>query len=86
MIKDAPVFISDDEVKLMPILNHIKKMGKQISKQSLSYFNEEDDVDMFVGIEGDIKNDCTIPLDEIMVNGKHRLTLKIKQPENKNDR
>ena len=40
---------------------------------------EEDEMDVYVGIEGvNIKPDSSIALEEILVNGKYRLTLNIK--------
>ena len=66
---------------LVPILDHVKYLGKHVSKQSVSYFSEEDEMDVYVGIEGvNIRTDATISLDEMLVNGKYRLTLNIKTP------
>ena len=64
---------------LVPILEHIKYLGKSITRQSVSYYSEEDEMDVYVGIEGvNIKPDSSIALEEILVNGKYRLTLNIK--------
>lgn len=65
----------------MPILNHIKYLGKPISKQSVSYFSEEDQMDVYVGIEGvSINNSKSISIDELKVDNKIKLTLNIKPP------
>lgn len=62
----------------MPILKHIKYLGKAIAFQSVSYYSEEDEMDVFVGIEGQtIKPSFSIPLEELNCNGKYKLTLKI---------
>jgi hypothetical protein len=52
LIKDVPLEFSGDKVLLLPILNHIKYLGKPIRGQSISYYSEEDEMDVYVGIEG----------------------------------
>jgi|DEB0MinimDraft_12_1074336.scaffolds.fasta_scaffold89373_2 hypothetical protein len=52
LIKDVPLEFEGEKVLLVPILNHIKYLGKPIAKQSISYFSEEDEMDVYVGIEG----------------------------------
>jgi len=64
----------------LPILNHIKYLGKPISGQSISYFSEEDEMDVFVGIEGTNITDQKIAIEEITCNGKLKLTLNVKTP------
>lgn len=51
---------------LVPILNHIKYLGKPIANQSVSYFSEEDEMDVYVGIEGtSISSSFGIPVEEL---------------------
>ena len=64
----------------MAILNHIKYLGKPISGQSISYYSEEDEMDVFVGIEGTNITDQKIDIEEITCNGKLKLTLNVKTP------
>ena len=82
MIKDAPLrFMASDSQKflLVPILEHIKYLGKPIQNQGISYFSEEDQMDVFVGIEGvNINQDEAISLDELGDVNKPKLTLNIK--------
>lgn len=54
---------------LKPILDYIKYLGKEISKRSVSYFSEEDECDVFVGIEGESIGDNTVISIEEMGNG-----------------
>lgn len=61
MIRDNPVrFQCEGQILLKPILEYIKYLGKDISKQSISYFSEEDQCDVFVGIEGESIGDNTV--------------------------
>ena len=81
MIKDVPLKFSGDKILLNPILNHIKFIGKPISGQSISYFSEEDEMDVYVGIEGaNISDDNSIAMEDITSNGKLKLTLNVKVP------
>ena len=52
LIRDVPLQFSGEQLLLLPILNHIKYLGKPISGQSISYYSEEDEMDVYVGIEG----------------------------------
>lgn len=72
--KDMPVKFQNQDVQagnilLKPILDYIKYLGKEISKQSISYFSEEDQCDVFVGIEGESIGDNTVISIEEMGNG-----------------
>ena len=78
LIKDVPIEFDDENVLLTPILKHIKYLGKPIAFQSVSYYSEEDEMDVFVGIEGQtIKPSFSIPLEELSSGGKYKLTIKI---------
>ena len=77
-----PIKFSGDKVHLLPILNHIKYLGKAISGQLISYYSEEDKMDVYVGIEGTNIKDQKIPMEEITSNGKLKLMLNVKQPQN----
>jgi hypothetical protein len=82
LIKDAPVQFAGRNLLLVPILNHIKYLGKPIAKQSVSYFSEEDQMDVYVGIEGvSISSAKSISIDELKVDNKIKLTLNIKAPQ-----
>ena len=82
MIRDAPLkFMNNDQsnILLLPILEHIKYLGKPIQNQGISYFSEEDQMDVYVGIEGvNIGHDATISLEELGDVNKPKLTLNIK--------
>jgi hypothetical protein len=77
----VPIEYAGDNVLLVPILNHIKYLGKPIAKQSISYFSEEDEMDVYVGIEGlNIRANYAISLDELQSNGKQpKLVLNVKE-------
>ena len=45
---------------LKPILDFIINMGKNISRKSISYYSEEDEDDVFAGIEGVSIDDTTV--------------------------
>jgi len=78
----VPIHFEGDKLLLVPILDHIKNLGKPIEHQSISYFSEEDELDVFVGIEGHgIKPSYGILPEELLVNGKYRLSLSIKKPQ-----
>jgi len=81
LIKDVPIEYAGDKVLLVPILNHIKYLGKPIARQSISYFSEEDEMDVYVGIEGvNIRPNYAISLDELASNGKQpKLILNVKE-------
>jgi len=80
-VKDVPLKFSGDKVLLNPILNYIKYIGKPISGQSISYFSEEDEMDVYVGIEGaNISDEKSIAMEDITCNGKLKLTLNVKVP------
>lgn len=80
IIKDVPLEFSGDKVFLLPILNHIKYLGKPISGQEISYWSEEDGMNVYVGIEGTNITDQKIAMEEITCNGKYKLTLNVKAP------
>lgn len=81
LVKDVPLKFSGDKVLLNPILNYIKYIGKPISGQSISYFSEEDEMDVYVGIEGaNISDEKSIAMEDITCNGKLKLTLNVKVP------
>lgn len=67
---------------LVPILNHIKYLGKPIANQSISYYSEEDEMDVYVGIEGvNINSQMSIPIEELKSGSTYKLTLHIKKPK-----
>jgi hypothetical protein len=85
LIKDVPLEYEGDQVLLVPILNHIKYLGKPITQQSISYFSEEDEMDVYVGIEGvNIPGHKSIPLEELKAGSNYKLTLNIKVPKEQN--
>jgi hypothetical protein len=66
IIKDAPLEFKDDTLLLVPILNHIKYLRKPIQNQSVSYYSEEDQLNVYVGIEGvNINLSYAIPVQEL---------------------
>ena len=79
-----PIEWSSDGILLVPILNHIKYLGKPIAGQSISYFSEEDEMDCFVGIEGqNIPSNKCMGVEEVTTSNKQlKLTLNIK-PQDK---
>lgn len=73
---------STGNILLKPILDYIKYLGKQISNQSISYFSEEDECDVFVGIEGaSIDDNKTISVDEMGNSSPLKLILNVKPPQ-----
>ena len=69
-------------ILIKPILEYIKNQGKPIHNQSISYFSEEDELDVFVGIEGySIDDTKSVALDELGTSNKVKLILKVKQPQ-----
>lgn len=82
LIKDVPLKYDGSNVLLVPILDHIKKLGKPIVSHSISYYSEEDEMDVFVGIEGkSIPLDYSIPISELKIGSQFKLTLRIKKPQ-----
>lgn len=85
--KDMPIKYQNNDpnsgnILLKPILDYIKYLGKQISNQSISYFSEEDEVDVFIGIEGaSIDEYKTIPVEEMGHGPALKLILNIKPPQ-----
>lgn len=88
--KDMPIKFQNNDAEsghilLKPILDYIKYLGKQISKQSISYFSEEDQCDVFVGIEGESIGENTAISTEEMGNGAQlKLILKVKPSQKGN--
>ena len=75
---------STGNILLKPILDYIKYLGKQIQGQSISYYSQEDECDVYVGIEGQsIDENYTIATDEVekVKEQKLKLKLKIKPPQ-----
>jgi hypothetical protein len=60
-------------------LEHIKYLGKPIQNHGISYFSEEDQMDVYVGIEGvNIAADAHIAMEELGNDKKPKLSLTIK--------
>jgi len=84
LIKDVPIEWQGQDILLVPILNHIKYLGKPIAGQSISYFSEDDQMDVYVGIEGqNIQSSKCLGVEEVTsANKQLKLTLNIK-PQDK---
>lgn len=75
----------DDTLLLVPILEHIKYLRKPIKHQSVSYYSEEDQLNVYVGIEGvNINPAYAIPVQELKTGQQFKLTLFIKQTDDIN--
>jgi hypothetical protein len=58
--------VASGNILLKPILDYIKYLGKPISKQSIYYYSEEDEIDVYVGIEGEsISENYVISLEDM---------------------
>lgn len=60
LIKNVPLTYEGQDVLLAPIVKFIKNLGKNIKGQSISYYSEKDQMDVFVGIDP-INDDVKIP-------------------------
>lgn len=87
IIKDAPLQFKGETVLLVPILEHIKYLRKPIQHQSVSYYSEEDQLNVYVGIEGEnISPGYAIPVQELRSGHQFKLTLFIKQTDEVNQK
>ena len=82
LIKDVGVTIENDELKLAPLMEAIKKLGKPIDHMSISYFSETDKMDVFVGIDP-IGDDKKVNIHELGGHIPIKIMLKIKEPSRK---
>jgi hypothetical protein len=65
LVKDVPVKWnpSGQAILLLPILEHIRGLGKILNGLQVSYFSEKDKMDVFIGVDP-VNADAVIPSSE----------------------
>ena len=71
MIKDVPTNRTKDlrKIFLAPIIDHIKKIGKQVQFKAVSYFSAKDAMEVYVGVDP-INENYAIRLQDFDISGR----------------